>query len=47
MEKRCINCKRLLLIDNNGIKTIKANNIEYTLNGIITVVCKCGKTNKF
>lgn len=46
-EKRCSRCSRLLLIEKNGIKQIKANNIEYSVNGTITVICKCGTINKF
>jgi RNase P subunit RPR2 len=47
MEKRCKGCNRLLLIQSGGIKQIKCNNIEYNVNGYITVVCKCGTINKF
>jgi RNase P subunit RPR2 len=47
IEKRCKNCNRLLFIEQNGIKQIKANNIEYSFNGYITVICKCRTINKF
>ena len=47
IEKRCKKCNRLLFMEQNGTKQIKANNIEYNFNGCITVVCKCGIINKF
>ena len=47
MEKRCKNCSRLLFIENNGTKQIKANNIEYNFSGGVKIICKCGTINKF
>ena len=46
IEKRCSRCQRLLLIEKSGVKQIKANNIEYSVNGSITVICKCKQVNK-
>lgn len=47
MEKRCIVCNRLLFIENDGVKQIKTDNIEYRFSGMVHIICKCGKVNKF
>ncbi len=46
-EKRCSNCSRLLFIEQNGVKVIKSNNIEYTVNGSIIIKCKCNTIINF
>lgn len=47
MGKRCLKCDRLLFIQVGDVKKIKSNNIEYHVNGSITVICKCNTINKF
>lgn len=43
----CKNCGRLLFVESNGTKLIKMKDIEYNINGYITVICKCKTINKF
>ncbi len=47
LEQRCAKCFRLLFIEQNGIKVIKSNNIEYCVTGMIKIKCKCNKLNYF
>lgn len=46
-EQHCKNCNRLLFVECNGIKSIKIKDIEYSIDGYITVICKCKQINKF
>jgi len=47
IKNHCKNCGRLLFIESNGIKSIVIKNIEYNINGYITVICKCKTINEF
>ena len=44
IEKRCSQCNRLLMVDNN-VRT--SDGINYYFDGNIDVVCKCKTLNKF
>ncbi len=47
VQIRCNNCNRLLYVVNDGTKKIRTSDkIEYSINGTIEILCKCGKINK-
>lgn len=46
IQIRCAKCNRLLYVVNNGSKKIRTSDkIEYSINGTIEILCKCGTKN--